>query len=128
MANNSNNFAFQASSSRLSAVTGGGGGDGGASAIGGRPMRDCVEPDLSKIRKSSIDETPAEFKQRMAAKAVNYGVSITLRLIILGTIGYFLWQGYDSSRELEQNLLIAGGAVFLDLVRAGFKCITPGTK
>ena len=126
MANNSNNFAFQASSTRLSAVTGSGG--GGAGGLSARPERDCVEPDLSKIRKSSIDETPEEFKQRIAAKTVNYSVSITLRLMILATIGYFLWQGYDSSRELERNLLIAGGAVFLDLVRAGFKCITPGTR
>ncbi|GJL94572.1 MAG: hypothetical protein DHS20C05_09770 [Hyphococcus sp.] len=120
------------SAARLCAVAGSPAVTAQASAIpeaaAVKAPRVSLEPDMSRIRKNMIDETPAARKKRLAAKTVNFGATIIARLIILGAAGYYAWQTYQFTGQVSRGLGIGLFAMAADLGRVSLKALTPGSK
>ncbi len=126
--------AVQMSAARLYAVAGGPSVTARAAAVAAsesaavKKPRVSLEPDLSRIRRNMIDETPEARKKRLAAKSVNFGATILARLIILGAAGYYAWQTYQFSGQVSRGLMIGLFAMTADLGRVSLKALTPGSK
>jgi hypothetical protein len=90
--------------------------------------RVSVEPDMSRIRKSSIDETPEERKKRLAAKTVNFGATIIARLIILGAAGFYTWMEFQSTGKIHRGFAIGIFVMLADFGRVVLKAMEPGSK
>ena len=119
----------QISASRLAAVSGGGGATATASiGAGAGQRRRSVEPDLSRIRKNRLDETPDERKKRLAAKTVNYTASFIARIIIFLAAGYYAWTLYQTSGDIHRGVAIGMFAMAGDFFRVVFKAMEPGGK
>lgn len=115
---------------RLAALAGAGAGaaaqvDAGASAP---RRRVSVEPDLSRIRKCSIDETPAERKKRLAAKTVNFGATFIARIIIMGAAGFFIWTELQNTGKIHRGVAVGMFAMLADFGRVMMKALEPGSK
>lgn len=128
--------AGQISADRLAAVAGGGGAiastysepSAAASSNATPRRRVSLEPDLSRIRKSSIDETPEARKKRLAAKTMNFGATILARLILMGAAGYYLWDVYQFSGQVPRGVALGLFAMVGDFGRVLIKAMEPGTK
>ncbi|MBL4620129.1 MAG: hypothetical protein JKX88_08540 [Marinicaulis sp.] len=118
--------SIQIGADRLAAVA------GGAVAV----QREVMEParrvkrelDLSRIRKCSVDETPKQRKKRLAAKIVNFGASILVRIIILGVAGFFVWTEFQSTGTVHNGYAAGILLMVADFGRIVMKAMTPGTK
>ena len=95
-------------------------------AVTSRPV--SLEPDLSRIRKSSIDETPAQRKQRLAAKTVNFSATIIARIVILGAVGFYAWQELQGIGAIHRGVVIGLFVMVADLGRVIIKAMDPGSK
>ena len=118
------------SENRLSAVAGVGAVESfssGSSSVGAA-RRVSVEPDLSKIRKCRIEETPEERKKRLAAKTVNFGATIIARLVIIAALGVYAWGEYQASGRIHRGVLFGLVAMGGDLGRVLLKMMEPGSK
>lgn len=126
--------AFQVSAARLAAVSGGGAATAAAmpaSASAGESAprrRVSVEPDVSRIRKNMIDETPEERKKRLAAKTVNFGATIIARIVIFAGVGLYAWKTYQFSGEIHRGVALGLFAMTADFGRVCLKAMTPGSK
>ena len=110
---------------RLAAVSGG----GAAVASGGAaPRRVSVEPDLSRMRKSRIEETPEERKKRLAAKTVNFGATIIARIVIFIGAGMYGWEIYEATYAVPRGVVIGMVAMLGDFCRVLIKMMEPGSK
>ena len=87
-----------------------------------------VEPDLSRIRKCSIDETPEERKKRLAAKTVNFSATIIARLVIIGAAGLFAWSEFQNTGKIHRGVALGIFAMTADLGRVLLKALEPGSK
>lgn len=119
--------AMAMNASRLAAVAGA----SAAPAVSASeaPMRRVsVEPDLSRIRKCSIDETPEERKKRLAAKTVNFTATIIARLIIIGAAGLFAWSEFQNTGKFHRGVALGIFAMTVDLGRVILKALEPGSK
>ncbi len=121
--------APQISMDRLAAVAGGAGAAATAVTGGGanRP-RVSLEPDVSRIRKIAIEETPEERKLRLAAKTVNFSATILARMIILAAAGLYVWKTYQFSGQVHRGIAIGMFAMTADLGRVALKALEPGSK
>lgn len=124
---------IQVSAGRLAALAGGAGVAEAAAAGAGSPSgaprrRVSVEPDLSRIRKRTTDETPEEHRRRLAAKTVNFSATIMARIIILGAAGLWLWESYEFSGQIHRGVALGMMAMLADLGRVGLKAMEPGSK
>lgn len=90
--------------------------------------RVSVEPDLSRIRKCSIDETPEERKKRLAAKTVNFSATIIARIVIIGAAGLFAWSEFQSTGKIHRGVALGMFAMTADLGRVLLKALEPGSK
>lgn len=118
------------SGDRLAAL-GGNGGMATIAAAGGTSAprrRGSVEPDVSRIRKSRIEETPAERKKRLAAKTVNFGATILARLVIIGAAGLFVYDLYQTTGALHRGVAVGLFVMVGDLGRVLLKAMEPGSK
>ncbi len=116
---------------RLAAVTGGGVAAAAVAApaeISVPTRRQSVEPDLSRMRKSRIDETPEQRKKRLAAKTVNYGATFIARFVIIGAVGYFAWEHFKMTGNFHRGYVIGIFLMFADLGRIALKAMEPGGK
>lgn len=131
MAFSKKNAAAQISMDRLAAVAGVSAGAGVAQVAAGgaaRARRVSLEPDVSRIRKNAIEETPEERKRRLAAKTVNFGATIIARIIILAAAGLYVWQTYQFSGQMHRGLAFGIFAMTADLGRVMLKAMEPGSK
>ena len=99
-----------------------------ASASETPKRRVSVEPDLSRIRKCSIDETPEERKKRLAAKTVNFSATIIARLVIIGAAGLFAWSEFQNTGKFHRGVALGIFAMTADLGRVILKALEPGSK
>ena len=121
---------------RLAAVVGGGvttsniASSNIASAVpSSAPARPVsVEPDLSRIRKSRIEETPEERKKRLAAKTVNYTASFIGRLIVIAAASLYGWEHLQMTGSMHHGISIGVFIMAADFVRVAMKAATPGSK
>ena len=101
-------------------------------AVGGDPIqqvkRASVEPDLSRIRKNRIEETPEERKKRLAAKTVNFGATFMARAIIIGVAGYYGYEAYQATNVFPRGIALGIFAMLADFGRVLMKCMEPGSK
>lgn len=130
MASNKKTPAARASADRLAALAGVSATSSGAAAMAapGPPRRVSVEPDVTRIRKCAIEETPEERKKRLAAKSVNFGASFFARILILGAAGYFLWIEFQSTGQIHRAVATGVFAMVADFGRVVMKAMTPGSK
>lgn len=113
---------------RLAALAGGGSlAQADASAAAPR-RRVSVEPDMSRIRKCSIDETPEERKKRLAAKTVNFGATFIARIIIMAAAGFFLWTELQNTGKVHRGVVVGMFAMLADFGRVMMKALEPGSK
>ncbi|MEM8935385.1 MAG: hypothetical protein AAGC77_03160 [Pseudomonadota bacterium] len=122
------------SADRLASLAGGGAGApvvevmDASVAAPVRPRRSAVEPDLSRIRPRGVDETPAQRKKRLAAKTINFGATITARIIILFAAGLYFWDAYQYSGQVSRGLAMGMFLMTADLGRVLLKAAEPGSK
>ncbi len=91
-----------------------------------RPI--SLEPDLSRIRKCAIDETPAQRKKRLAAKTINYSATILARIAILCAVGFYAWHEYQTSYSIHRGVLAGMFVMVADFGRVILKAMDPGSK
>ena len=96
-------------------------------AAGPRP-RVSVEPDLSRINKNRIVETPEERKKRLAAKTVNFGATFTARIIIIAAACVYGYDLYQSTGEVHRGVAAGVLAMVVDFGRVLLKAMEPGSK
>lgn len=118
------------SADRLAAV---GGGvsmstEAAAQAPSSPRLRGEIQPDLSRIRPRAIDESPEDRKRRLAAKTVNFSMTILARLVIVAGAGLYAWKQYQFTGQLHRGVAIGVFAMFADLGRVVMKASEPGTK
>lgn len=131
MGREKNQAPLRVSADRLAAVTGGSANRMAAAVAapsGAAMRRAAVEPDLSRIRKSRIEETPEERKKRLAAKSVNFGASFIARIVILAAAGYYAYDLYSFSGDIHRGLAFGMFAMVADFGRVMMKAMEPGTK
>jgi len=123
-------LAARISSDRLAAVAGGGASV--AVPAGGAPaspvQRGAVQPDLSRIRKCAINETPAERKKRLAAKTINYTATIIARIAIIAAACYYGWEHYQMTGAIHRGFATGVFVVIIDIGRVAMKAMEPGSK
>ncbi|MHA7871643.1 MAG: hypothetical protein ACX939_04765 [Hyphococcus sp.] len=90
--------------------------------------RASVEPDLSKIRKYSIDETPEARKKRLAAKTVNFSATIIARIIIIAAVCLYGWAEFQGTGKIHRGIAVGVFAMLADLGRVSLKALDPGSK
>ena len=101
----------------------------GTGSTGGVPRRRVsIEPDMSRIRKNSIDENDEDRRKRMAAKTVNFGATIIARLVILAAAGWYLYNMLEYSGQMHRGLAVGMFAMTADLGRVVLKAMEPGSK
>ena len=124
--------AARISGDRLAAVTGGGGviaaPDVGQVASAASVRRVSVEPDLSKMRKNRIEETPEQRKKRLAAKTVNFGATFIARIIIIGAAGYYGYQSFEMTGAFPRGIGMGIFVMVGDFGRVMLKAMEPGSK
>ncbi len=115
---------------RLAAVTGCSAAPAAAisAPVTAQARRESVEPDLSKMRKNRIEETPEERKKRLAAKTVNFGITFLARIIIIGAAGYIGYLAYESTGIFPRNIGVGITIVLADFGRVLLKAMEPGSK
>ena len=124
----------QVSSARLAALAGGAlaveaqAPAAAAPASAAPRRRGGVEPDLSRIRKSAIEETPEQRQRRLAAKTMNFSATILARLIIIAVVGFYIWKAYMFSGQYHRGLVAGAFVIVADLGRVAMKAMTPGSK
>jgi len=118
------------SGDRLAAVTGGASISAEPDMAASKPMmrRESVEPDLSKMRKNRIEETPEQRKKRLAAKTVNFGATFLVRSIIIGAAVYFGYQTFESTGSFPRGVGIGIFVMVGDFGRVLLKAMEPGSK
>lgn len=117
------------SNDRLAAVTGG----VAVSAPSGEPAqaplrRVSVEPDLSKMRKNRIEESPEQRKKRLAAKTVNFGATFLARLILIGAAGYYGYEQFQQTGVINRGVAMGVFIMLGDFGRVMLKAMEPGSK
>lgn len=90
--------------------------------------RASLEPDQSRIRKCSIDETPAQRKKRLAAKTMNFSATIIARITILVAVGYYAWAEFKGIGGVHRGIVIGIFVMLADLGRVIIKALDPGSK
>lgn len=120
--------AIAMNANRLAAVAGASAAPAASAGEAAPPRRVSVEPDLSRIRKCSIDETPEERKKRLAAKTVNFSATIIARLVIIGAAGLFAWSEFQNTGKFHRGVAIGIFAMTADLGRVILKALEPGSK
>ena len=90
--------------------------------------RVSVEPDVSRIRRNVIDETPELRKRRLAAKTVNFTTTFIARAVILAALAYYAWGAYQFSGSVHRGVMIGMFAMTLDFGRVALKAMEPGSK
>lgn len=118
---------------RLAAVAGGGAAAAtaapAAAGAASEPVkRVSVEPDVSRIRKRQIEETPEDRKKRLAAKAVNFSATILARIAILAAAGLYMWKEYEFTGKVHRGVALGAFAMTADLGRVILKAMEPGSK
>lgn len=114
--------AARISSDRLAAMT-------GVETAGGEPPpRVSLEPDLSRIRKNRLEETPEERQQRLAAKTVNFSTTFLIRSIILVAVAWFGYNAYQMTGDIHRGIAIGMFVMAGDFGRVMLKAMEPGTK
>lgn len=98
-------------------------------AAGGQPRRRAtVEPDLSRINKNRIIETPEQRKKRLAAKSVNYSASFMVRSVILAAAMWYGYEAYQSTGDIDGIIAVAVLVMAADFGRVLFKAMEPGSR
>jgi len=120
--------AMAMNADRLAAVAGASAAPALSAGEAAPQRRVSVEPDLSRIRKCSIDETPEERKKRLAAKTVNFSATIIARLFIIGAAGLFAWNEFQNTGQLHRGVAVGVFAMTADLGRVILKALEPGSK
>ncbi|PQA89644.1 hypothetical protein [Hyphococcus luteus] len=120
--------APRVSAARLAAIAGGAPAEEpvAQSAAPARPA--TLEPDLSRIRPRGVNETPEQRKKRLGAKTINFTATILARVIIMGALALFMWDGYEITGAIQRGPAIAMVAMVADLGRVILKAMEPGTK
>lgn len=118
------------SGDRLAAVTGGASVSAEPDMAPSKPMmrRESVKPDLSKMRKNRIEETPEQRKKRMAAKTVNFGATFLVRIIIIAAALYFGYQTVELTGVFPRGVGIGIFVMVGDFGRVLLKAMEPGSK
>ncbi len=80
------------------------------------------------MKRREIEETPADRKRRLAAKAINFTATILARIIILGAAGYYTWKEYEFTGQVHRGVAFGLFAMSADLGRVILKAMTPGSK
>lgn len=121
--------AMQINTDRLAAVAGLSQAAPAAAGVSDAPRRRVsVEPDMSRMRKNSIDETPEQRKKRLAAKTVNFGATIIARIVIIAAAGFYAWGEFESTGKIHRGVAIGVFAMTADLGRVLLKALEPGSK
>lgn len=129
MAFGSKRAAAGVSADRLSVVISGGArNDTPAATPHPLSRRVSVEPDESRIRKNTVDETAEERSKRLTAKSINFGATFTARAIIIAALAYYAWNAYQYSGNIHRGVAIAMFAMFADFGRVALKALEPGSK
>lgn len=117
------------SNDRLAAVTGAAIASSSVGEPSSAPMRRVsVEPDLSKMRKNRIEETPEQRKKRLAAKTVNFGATFLARLIIIGAAGYYGYEQFQQTGIVPRGVAMGVFVMLGDFGRVILKAMEPGSK
>ena len=98
------------------------------SGVQAAPRRVSVEPDLSRIQKSPIIETPEVRKKRLAAKTINYSATILARIVIIAAACMWGYEQMKTTGVVHRGVAAGVFAMFLDLGRVTMKALTPGSK
>lgn len=98
-------------------------------ANGAQPRkRVSVEPDLSRINKNRIIETPEQRKKRLAAKSVNYSASFMARAAIIAAALWYGYESYQSTGDIDRIVAIAVLVMAADFMRVMVKAMEPGSR
>lgn len=120
----------QINGDRLAALAGGGAvAASKMNTQSGQPVRRIsLEPDVSRIRRRAIDETPEERKIRLTAKAVNFSATMIARLVIIAAAGMYMWTEYQYTGRVHRGIALGLFAMIADFGRVTMKALEPGTK
>ena len=90
--------------------------------------RVSVEPDLSRINRNRVVETPEERKKRLAAKTVNFGATFAARIIIIAAACIYGYDLYQSTGVMHRGIAVGVLAMIVDFGRVLLKAMEPGSK
>lgn len=90
--------------------------------------RVSVEPDLSRINKNRLIETPEQRKKRLAAKSVNFSASFLARIAIIGAALWYGYGLYQSTGDIDRLVAIGVLVMALDFGRVLLKAMEPGSR
>lgn len=90
--------------------------------------RVSVEPDLSRINKNRLIETPEERKKRLAAKSVNFSASFIGRSAIIGAALWYGYGLYQSTGDIDRLVAIGVLVMAADFGRVLLKAMEPGSR
>lgn len=93
-----------------------------------RRRRVSVEPDLSRINKNRLVETPQERKKRLAAKSVNFSASFMARSAIIAAALWYGYGLYQSTGDIDRMVAIGVLVMAADFGRVLLKAMEPGSR
>lgn len=120
------------SAGRLAALAGGGAvqpvSAPGGEASSAPKRRVSVEPDLSRINRNRIIETPEARKRRLAAKTMNFGATFIARTVIFAAAGFYGYELYQQTGDIHRGVAVGMLAMAADFGRVMLKAMEPGSK
>jgi len=92
-------------------------------------MRVELQPDLSRMRPRGVAmETPEKRKKRLAAKTINFTATFFARIVIIGAVGYLMYEIYQGSGAIHRGYAMGMFVMIADFGRVLLKAMEPGTK
>ena len=118
------------SADRLANIAGGGVAIAAPAAPESAPrMRVELQPDLSRMRPRGVAmETPEKRKKRLAAKTINFTATFFARIVIIGAVGYLMYEIYQGSGAIHRGYAMGMFVMIADFGRVLLKAMEPGTK
>ena len=73
-------------------------------------------------------ESPEARKKRLAAKTINFTATFFARIMIIGVVGYLMYDIYQGSGTIHRGYAMGMFAMIADFGRVLLKAMEPGTK
>ncbi|MEX6632265.1 hypothetical protein [Hyphococcus lacteus] len=80
-----------------------------------------VQPDLSRIRTRSRDETPEQHQKRLASNRLNFVANMIVRFAIIGALVHFGYGVYEMTGTIHRGVAAGVILIGLDFLRVAAK-------
>jgi len=111
----------QISSSRLASLAGREAKAAAVADVQMSPRNVSVEPDLSRIRARSREETPEQHQKRLASNRLNFFANMIVRFAIIGALVHFGYGVYEMTGTIHRGVTAGVIVVGLDFLRVAAK-------